>query len=229
MKINSAKKWTILLASVMVLVVALSACQPAGTPTPSAEEIAQRVAYTQQANATQQVISTLVAKVDELSNQPTWTPLPTYTPYPTPTTPVATAAVGTGTPTTPASAPTEQAGQKCYQMEFWGDVNYPPDSVVKPGKVFDKTWKVKNIGTCKWTAEFDIVFIGGDKELSVNGDITKEIKPGDVVEVTVKNIKAPSTTGTYWGYWMIQEPEGARFGYGNGGEYSLAIKIQVAK
>lgn len=227
MKNQTAKKWMGLLGLMSICVIALSACQPSGTPTPSPEEIAQRVAFTQQAAATEQSIQTLVAKLDQVINQPTWTPMPTYTPYPTPTAPAPTALVGEATPTTAVQAPTVPAGQKCLQMEFWGDVNYPPDSVVTPGKVFDKTWKVKNIGTCKWTTDFDIVFVGGEKQFSVTGDIDKVVNPGDVVEVTVKNIKAPSTAGTYWGFWMIQEPGGARFGYGS--DYSLAIKIQVSK
>lgn len=224
MKNQTTKKWMGLLGLMSICVIALSACQPSGTPTPSPEEIAQRVAYTQQAAATEQSIQTLVAKLDQVINQPTWTPMPTYTPYPTPTAPAPTALVGEATPTAAVQAPTVPAGQKCLQMEFWGDVNYPPDSVVTPGKVFTKTWKVKNIGTCTWS-EYDLVFVGGDK-LGGNADINQEVKPGDVVEVSV-SITAPNTAGTYWAYWMIQEPGGARFGYGN--DYSLAIKIQVSK
>ncbi len=224
MKTKKTNQWMAAFALMLTTILVLTACQPAGTPTPSPEEIAQRVAYTQQAAATAQSIQTLVAKVDELSNQPTWTPMPTYTPYPTPTMPAPTAQVSAATPTVAVQAPVVPAGQSCYQMEYWGDVNYPPDSIVKPGATFTKTWKVKNIGTCPWTIDFDVIFVGGDK-IGGNGDITKEVKPGDVVEISVP-IKAPVTEGTYMAYWMISDPLGARFGYGN--DYSLAIKIQVA-
>jgi len=208
MKKNFTGKGVVFFSLALVAILAVSACQPTGTPTLSPEQIAQSVASTQQAAATQQFVETLVAKLDELTNQPTWTPMPTYTPYPTPTNPPApTAVIGT---TTPTVAPTEAAGTRCYQMEFWGDVNYPPDTVVKPGEEFIKQWKVKNTGTCTWTEDFDVIFIGGDK-IGGTGDITQKVKPGDIVILSAP-VKAPSTAGTYWGYWMVTDNQGARFG-----------------
>jgi len=190
---------------VLIAVFLVSACQPT-EPTLSPEQIAQSVASTQQAAATQQFVQTLIAKLDQLSNQPTWTPMPTYTPYPTPTIPPApTAVIGT---TTPTARPTEVYGGKCYQMEFLGDVNYPPDSIVKPGATFTKQWKVKNTGTCEWKIDFDIVWVGGDK-IGGNGDITYVIKPGDTVILSVP-ITAPMKTGTYTGYWEVKNLEGYR-------------------
>ena len=221
-KIFSSKGMALFIAA-FVAVLLISACQPSGTPTLSPEQIAQSVASTQQAAATQQYVETLIAKLDELTNQPTWTPLPTYTPYPTPTNPPApTAVVGTATP-----QPTQVYGGKCYQMEFLGDVNYPPDTVVKPGETFTKQWRVRNTGTCTWTTDFDVIFVWGDKIGGI-GDITKDIKPGDEAILSAP-VVAPQTPGTYMAYWMVTDNQGARFGYGPGGDYSLAIKIQVAK
>ena len=138
MKTKNTRLWLTLLSGALVLIFALSACQPAAEQTPSPEEIAQRVALTQQAAATEAFVQTLIAKVDQLSNQPTWTPQPTYTPYPTPMVAAPTAVVGT--PATPAAQPTAASGTKCYQMEFQGDVNYPPDTAVKAGDKFIKKW-----------------------------------------------------------------------------------------
>lgn len=224
MKKIHANKGIITLSIVLIAVFLVSACQPT-EPTLSPEQIAQSVASTQQAAATQQFVQTLIAKLDQLSNQPTWTPMPTYTPYPTPTIPPApTAVIGT---TTPTARPTEVYGGKCYQMEFLGDINYPPDSIVKPGATFTKQWKVKNTGTCKWKIDFDIVWVGGDVEIRGNGDIPYEIKPGDTVILSVP-ITAPMKTGTYTGYWEVKDLEGYHFGYGATGEYSLGVRIQVA-
>ena len=225
MKTKNTRLWLTLLSGALVLIFALSACQPAAEQTPSPEEIAQRVALTQQAAATAAFVQTLIAKVDQLSHQPTWTPQPTYPPYPTPMVAAPTAVVGT--PATPAAQPTAASGTKCYQMEFQGDVNYPPDTAVKAGDKFIKKWKIKNTGTCTWTTDFDVVFVWGDK-IGKNGDITYAVKPGDTFTVAVE-ITAPSTAGTYIGYWMMTDNQGARFGYGPGGDYSLAIKIQVVK
>jgi len=225
MKTNKTTLWLTLISGALVLIFALSACQPAAEQTPSPEEIAQRVAYTQQAAATEAFVQTLIAKVDQLSNQPTWTPQPTYTPYPTPEPVAPTAVVGATPPQ--AVQPTAPAGTKCYQMEFLGDVNYPPDTTVKVNEKFVKKWKIKNTGTCTWTRDFDIVFVWGDK-IGKNADVTYDIKPGDTYTVNVE-ITAPATAGTYIGYWMMTDNQGARFGYGPGGDYSLAVKIQVVK
>ncbi|HQK42296.1 MAG TPA: NBR1-Ig-like domain-containing protein [Anaerolineaceae bacterium] len=222
---KNSKLWLTLLSGALVLIFALSACQPAAEKTPSPEEIAQRVALTQQAAATEAFVQTLIAKVDQLSNQPTWTPQPTYTPFPSPTIAAPTAVVGT--PAAPAPQPTAPSGTKCYQMEFLGDVNYPPDTIVSPGDTFIKKWKIKNTGTCTWTTDFDIILVWGDK-IGKNGDIAYDVKPGDTYEVEVK-VTAPMTAGTYIGYWMMTDNQGARFGYGPGGDYSLAVKIQVVK
>ncbi len=79
-KIFSRKGMALFIAA-FIAILLVSACQPSGTPTLSPEQIAQSVASTQQAAATQQFVETLIARLDELTNQPTWTPLPTYTPY----------------------------------------------------------------------------------------------------------------------------------------------------
>ncbi len=139
MKQKNTKLWLTLLSGALVLIFALSACQPAAEQTPSPEEIAQRVALTQQAAATEAFVQTLIAKVDQLSNQPTWTPQPTYTPYPTPE-PVAPDRCR-GYSSHPAVQPTAPSGTKCYQMEFLGDVNYPPETAVKAGDKFVKSGK----------------------------------------------------------------------------------------
>ena len=136
---------------------------------------------------------------------------PTATPLPTATQPAPTAIVATGTPATPTTAPVN-TGTKCLQMEFLGDINVPPGTVFKSGAKFTKTWRVRNSGTCKWTADFDITLIGGDA-LGTNkrGDISRDVLPGDTVDISIDMV-APQTEGTYYSYWMVIEPGGARFG-----------------
>jgi len=125
--------------------------------------------------------------------------------------------------------PLHQPEEDCFQFDFLGDVNYPPGTVMKPGTKFSKTWTVKNTGTCKWTVEYDLVLAGGDAMgTNKRGDITSVVYPGDIVDLTI-HMKAPLTEGTYYGYWMIVDPLGARFGYGPNNEWSLGIEIEVKK
>ena len=222
-------KWIIL----ALLSLVLAACAPSLPPTPSEAEIAQQVASTQQAKATQNSVETLVALVTELSNQPTWTPQPACPVCPTQVVVVPTAATtpnpneATAQPTT---APTAEAGKKCFQFDFLGDVNYPPGTIVKPGTKFSKTWTVKNTGTCTWSRDYDVVFVGGEAFGSnKRGDITREVVPGDIIEITIEGMTAPQTEGTYYSYWMIAAPDGARVGYGPNQQWGLGIELVVSK
>ena len=224
-------KWMIL--GLLSLSLVLAACAPSVPPTPSEAEIAQQVAATQQAKATQNSVETLIAMVTQLSNQPTWTPQPACPVCPTQVVVVPTAQTTPNTteaaaqPT--AAAPTQEAGTKCFQFDFLGDVNFPPGTIVKPGTKFNKTWTVKNTGTCKWTVEYDLVLAGGEAfGTNKRGDITREVVPGDTIELTIPNMTAPMTEGTYYSYWMLAAPDGARIGYGPGQQWGLGIQLVVS-
>jgi hypothetical protein len=223
-------KWIIL--GLLSLSLVLAACAPSVPPTPSEAEIAQQVAATQQAKATQNSVETLVALVTQLSNQPTWTPQPTCPVCPTQVvvlpTAQTTANPTAGTPV-PTTAPTEAAGAKCFQFDFLGDVNFPPGTVVKPGTKFSKTWTVKNTGTCKWTRDYDLVLAGGEAfGTNKRGDIPREVLPGETIDLTIPDMIAPQTEGTYYSYWMIAAPDGARIGYGPGQQWGLGIQLVVS-
>ena len=223
-------KWIIL--GLLSLSLVLAACAPSVPPTPSEAEIAQQVAATQQAKATQNSVETLVALVTQLSNQPTWTPQPTCPVCPTQVvvlpTAQTTANPTAGTPV-PTTAPTEAAGAKCFQFDFLGDVNFPPGTVVKPGTKFSKTWTVKNTGTCKWTRDYDLVLAGGEAfGTNKRGDIPREVLPGETIDLTIPDMTAPMTEGTYYSYWMIAAPDGARIGYGPEQQWGLGIQLVVS-
>lgn len=206
---------------------------PFFTPTPSEAEIAQQVASTQQARATQNSVETLVALVTQLSNQPTWTPQPACPACPTQIVVVPTA-VTTANPTEDAAqqtaeAPTEEVGTKCFQFDFLGDVNYPPGTVMKPGTKFSKTWTVKNTGTCTWTRDYDMVLAGGEAfGTNKRGDIPRDVLPGETIDLTINDMVAPMTEGTYYSYWMLAAPDGARIGYGPNQQWGLGIQVTIS-
>lgn len=223
MKNLKKMKWIIL--GLLSLSLALAACAPSVPPTPSEAEIAQQVAATQQAKATQNSVETLVALVTQLSNQPTWTPQPTCPACPTQV--VVPTAQTTAEPT--AAAPTEEPGVKCIQFEFLGDVNYPPGTVMKPGTKFNKTWTIKNTGTCTWDNDFDLYLSGGEAfGTNKYGDVPSGVIPGETIDVTVYNMVAPMTEGTYYSYWILLTPDGSRVGYGPEQQWSLGIQIVVS-
>ncbi len=46
---------------------------------------------------------------------------------------------------------------------FLGDSSPPTGALVAPGAALVKRWRVRNDGTCPWTADYALVFIGGDQ------------------------------------------------------------------
>jgi hypothetical protein len=225
-------KTLLFLVIVMIAGLLLSACQSTVVPTLSEEEMAQQVAGTRAAIATQNSIETLVARVTELSVQPTCPTCPTCPTSPTATQPAPTPITETTGEATETAAEVTQApveeATRCLQFDFLGDVNYPSGTIVAPGATFTKTWRVRNTGTCEWSAEFDLVLSGGEAfGTNKRADIKNTVYPGETVELSIPSLVAPQTPGTYYSYWMITAPDGARVGYGPEQQWGLGIQIEV--
>ena len=87
------------------------------------------------------------------------------------------------------------------------DVTVPDGTVFAPGTAFDKTWRLKNTGTCTWNTGYQLAFVGGS-QLSAPStvNIPHEVPPGSTVDVTVKMV-APDANGTYRSNWRMRNPE----------------------
>lgn len=106
------------------------------------------------------------------------------------------------------------------------DVTIPDDTVFDPGDTFTKTWKLTNAGTCTWTSDYEIVFSSGD---AMDGPAAKQltagtVPPGGSVEISV-DLTAPSTAGTYQGFWKLRNADGVVFGFANNGAFWVKIKV----
>ncbi len=124
----------------------------------------------------------------------------------TPPTPTPTSTKPTPTATLPASS--------CDKAQFIADVNVPDGTTFAPGTAFNKTWRLKNVGSCTWSTSYQLVFYSGE-QMSGPTALTfpKSVAPGQTVELTVP-LKAPNTAGSYRGYWMFKNASGALFGIG---------------
>lgn len=120
---------------------------------------------------------------------PTLTPYPTYTPYPTAT-----------------KIPCNQAS--------WVSETIPDDTHLPAGTAFTKTWTVTNSGSCTWTTSYKVIFDHGDAMSGpASFNIPSSIAPGQTLVISV-NLKTPTTTGTYQGFWKLQDNNGNAFGLG---------------
>lgn len=116
----------------------------------------------------------------------------------------------------------------CFNAaEFVKDVTFPDNSIVKPKQKFAKIWQLKNIGTCTWTPDYLLVYVWGDQ---MNGaspiSIGQTVPPGSVIEIAI-DLVAPAMPGSYQGDWMLQDPDGNRFGTGYKGREHFWVAINI--
>ena len=108
--------------------------------------------------------------------------------------------------------PETNAADCTNSIEFVQDLNIPDDTAFTPGAEFTKRWQLRNNGTCIWTTDYSVVFVGGDlmgaQEVIT---LTKAVAPDQPVEIAVDMV-APETPGTYRGNWQIADANGDPFG-----------------
>ena len=143
-------------------------------------------------------------------------------------TPTVTGTPPTATPSkTPAPITATVPPSTCDKVQFVADVNVPDGTVMQPGAQFTKTWRLKNIGTCKWTTSYQLVFFSGEKMgAASSANFTKEVAVGGTVEISM-NMVAPTASGSYRGYWMFKNANGALFGLGAQGNRPWWVDIKV--
>lgn len=138
----------------------------------------------------------------------------------TPQTPVAT--VATGTPAT--QAPTALADCK-VQAVLMEDVTIPDDTRLAAGETFTKTWRFKNSGTCHWT-DYTINFLAGDRMGAPDSAPIPDTLAGSTVDISL-DLTAPTTDGSYSGYFTLKDSEGKSVNIGT--EKTFWLKIIVGK
>ena len=115
----------------------------------------------------------------------------------------------------------------CGWAQFIEDVTVPDGANFTPKSEFTKTWRVKNIGLCTWTDEYDLVFVDGHQmngldETPFKGDVL----PGEIVDLSV-NLTAPENVGRYRGDWKLRADTGVHFGIGQAANDPLWVEIRV--
>lgn len=179
---------------VILLVLLISACSVNATPT---EEPLGNI-YTAAA-------STLSAH--EIVTTPTPTTFVTATPFALPTTiPVTVAAQNVVVSYSAASTV-----NGCDDAAYISDVTIADGTVLTPGESFTKTWEFQNTGTCAWTEDYLITFVSGTDMDGETAEIDQDVEAGAAGDISVSLI-APSSEGSYTGYWRLADEDGNLFG-----------------
>ena len=146
-------------------------------------------------------------------------PPPTVTVTGTPPTATPSKTPAPITPTVPPSS--------CDKVQFIADVNIPDGTVLQPGAQFTKTWRLKNVGSCAWTTSYQLVFFSGEKMgAASSAAFTKNVAIGETVDISM-NMIAPTASGSYRGYWMFKNANGALFGIGAQANKPWWVDIKV--
>jgi len=153
----------------------------------------------------------IISPTADATNTPTITPTPTYFPSPT-STPIPLEAL-------PKS--------KCASIAVDMDVTVKDGTIMKPGEIFTKVWRITNIGSCAWDSNFKLIFHKGDKmsgpdeavayfmnpgspiEQEIGGwpDRVYSVAPYDTVDLAVI-LRAPEVPGVYTGFWLLANGTG---------------------
>ncbi len=163
---------------------------------------------------------TVAAELTTVAVQSTTAAPPTDTPP---------AATDTPVPTDTQTAPTATAGAAgCTdKATFVTDVTVPDNTNMTPGQAFTKTWRLKNVGTCTWTTDYDLVFDSGN---AMGGSPTvglgASVPPNGTIDISI-GLTAPSTNGTFKGNYQLRNGKGIIFGIGANADVAFWVQIVV--
>jgi len=140
------------------------------------------------------------------------TPAPAEPPTTAPTTPPTevpaspTTEAAAPTPTSPAAAPTP-AGPCTDLAAFVTDVTVPDYSHFDQREAFIKTWRVKNVGTCTWTADYKAVYTSGDALGAPASIALTETAPNATIDISA-NMAAPARDGKFEIFYQLNNAAG---------------------
>lgn len=128
----------------------------------------------------------------------------------------------------PATSQPVMATTTCDWAQFVADVTVPDGTYFSAGASFNKTWRLKNIGTCTWTSGYSLVFVDGSQMgAPASVALTANVAPGGTVDLTAA-MTAPSAAGTYRGNWKLKNAIAVQFGIGAGATSPFWVEIKIA-
>jgi hypothetical protein len=125
--------------------------------------------------------------------------------------------------------PTPVAGETDCEnrVDFVADVTIPDDTTIAASTRFEKTWRLRNAGTCTWNTSYNLVFSSGDQMgVSSPARLTASVPPGEEAELSI-TFTAPNTPGTYRSEWLLADSQGDEFGTGRNANLPFWVQIRV--
>jgi hypothetical protein len=124
--------------------------------------------------------------------------------------------------------PVPETAEDCTNsFEFVQDLTVPDNTVFPPGADFEAAWRLRNSGTCPWTTDYAVAFIGGDA-MGITNTVPLEnaVAPGQTEDVSI-TLTAPDEPGTYRSNWQLADAAGTVFGINGAIEDAFWVQIVV--
>jgi len=126
-----------------------------------------------------------------------------------------------------ADVRTAFAANACPAASFVSDVTIPDGTYINPGTNFNKVWRIKNVGLCAWNTGYSLVFVSGERMGGASPIyLTRYVGPGQSYDFSV-DLTAPTSGGTFRGYWGLMTDKGTQFGIGGGFRNPFWVEIRV--
>ncbi len=123
---------------------------------------------------------------------------------PAPTLPVAP-------PPAAAPRPTAVTTSCINDLRFVADETIPDNTVVQPGEILDKRWRVKNAGTCNWDGRYRLRHTAGRPMGAPEEMALFPARAGTEVVIRIV-FTAPDAPGDFFSTWQAVDPLGRPFG-----------------
>ncbi|MDF1514275.1 MAG: NBR1-Ig-like domain-containing protein [Anaerolineae bacterium] len=127
----------------------------------------------------------------------------------------------TATDTPTIAIPTNDLSTCTYASSFIEDVTLPDGSMLQPNVVVQKTWRVRNAGSCVWESDAALTLIKGPKFDTPGKVPLGPVWPGEKTDVSI-TFTTPAIPGVYESYWRLVDGRGKLFGG------VLFLKIEVS-
>ena len=147
-------------------------------------------------------------------------PLPTLSPAFRPTVTLPPTNVPTITPTP----------LPCYRARFIADITLPDGTTIEPNRIYTKTWRLENTGSCTWPADAYPLWVGGDNLQAgspTDYRLGRPVAPGQRVDVSTAIAANNLPPGTYRALYMLTLPDGTRFGVGRQGNKPFWVEVVI--
>jgi Ig-like domain from next to BRCA1 gene len=120
---------------------------------------------------------------------------------------------------TVGSGPIGATKNGCNDGAFESEDGVGDGTVLQPLKKFQKSWDIKNTGTCPWDEGYSFTFMADVSTPGFEGYsiVLLKTRPEDFTKPNasqnfVLKLRAPKTPGDYTAYWKLKDDAGNFFG-----------------